>query len=92
MTTASKKRTVKQTVAQREKVYGSFAEKAEIIQELKAVMQASPNWEELPAAHKEALEMIQSKIGRVLVGDFNHADNFHDIAGYAQLVEDTIDA
>ena len=31
--------------------------------------------------------MIQHKIARVLNGDPNYPDNWHDIAGYARLVE-----
>lgn len=34
----------------------------------------------------EALDMIAHKIGRILAGDPNYADSWHDIAGYAQLV------
>ena len=31
--------------------------------------------------------MIAVKISRILTGDPSHADNWHDIAGYATLVE-----
>ena len=33
----------------------------------------------------EALEMIAHKIARILSGDADYADNWVDIAGYAQL-------
>ena len=31
--------------------------------------------------------MIASKIARIVNGDPDYADNWHDIAGYARLVE-----
>jgi len=39
---------------------------------------------------QEALDMICHKIGRILNGDPDYADNWHDIAGYAQLVADRL--
>lgn len=36
--------------------------------------------------HKEALDMIVHKIGRILNGNPNYIDSFRDIAGYAELV------
>lgn len=39
---------------------------------------------------KEALSMIFSKIARILNGDPDHIDSWHDIAGYATLVEDRL--
>ena len=50
----------------------------------------SPNWETLSDDKKEALEMTALKIGRILNGDPEYADSWHDIAGYAKLVEDTL--
>lgn len=32
-------------------------------------------------------EMIAHKIARILNGDPNYADNWHDIAGYATLID-----
>lgn len=40
---------------------------------------------------QEALDMICHKIGRILNGDPDYADSWHDIAGYAQLVADRLD-
>jgi hypothetical protein len=36
---------------------------------------------------REALDMIAHKIGRILNGDPNYADSWHDLEGYARLVE-----
>lgn len=78
------------TLKERGSRYGAFSTHAEVTQNLKSVMQCHPKWESLGAHHKEALDMIQHKIGRILNGDPDYADNWHDIIGYAKLVEDII--
>ena len=87
------KNTVSETLANRGTRYGSFDEHARITQNLKAVMKDSPNWQagSLSASQMESLEMIQHKIGRILNGDANYADSWHDIAGYAMLVESELE-
>lgn len=80
-------------LAERVRTHGSFDKQAGITQALKAVMAApGSNWGRLSSPQREALEMIQHKIGRILVGDPNHADHWTDIAGYARLVADTLRA
>ena len=70
--------------------YGSFAGSAGTAQALKSEMFESPNWSRFKADQREALQMIASKLGRLLNGDPDHFDSWHDIAGYAQLVADRI--
>lgn len=77
-----------ETLAERGNRYGDFATHAQITQDLKAVFVASPKWATLNAAMKEGLEMVAHKIGRILNGDPTYGDSWHDIAGYAKLVED----
>jgi hypothetical protein len=67
--------------------YGPFRGHAQITQLLKAAMRDSEKWWNLSNTHREALEMIAHKIGRILNGDPNYADSWRDIAGYARLVE-----
>ena len=57
---------------------------------LKKVMQAEPKWAQLAAHQKETLEMIAHKIGRILNGDPNYHDSWHDIVGYAKLTADEL--
>ena len=45
---------------------------------------------DLSPDQREALEMIAHKIARILNGDPDYADSWHDIAGYAQLVADRL--
>jgi hypothetical protein len=80
---------VDETLEERGSRYGDFDGHAEITQKLKDVMRTSPtsNWARLTPAQKEALEMAAHKIGRILNGDPDYADSWHDIAGYVRLVE-----
>ena len=84
---------VNTVLAERGKRYGEFKNHAEIAQTLKSVMQTSgnANWDQLSNDQREALEMIQHKIARILNGDPNYADNWIDIAGYATLVARRLD-
>ena len=81
---------VDKTLKQRRKTYGDFGNLSMIANNLKACMRASDGWIRLEPAHKEALDMIVHKIARIINGDPNHIDSWHDIAGYATLVEDII--
>lgn len=82
---------VNEMLAGREKRYGTFNNHADISQKLKAVMRERSGWEALAHDQREALEMIQHKIARVLNGDPTYHDNWLDIAGYATLVADRLE-
>ena len=79
---------VESTLSERGKRYGKFKDGADIMQELKSVMRSTSGWGNLSPSQREALEMIQHKVGRILNGDPNYIENFTDIAGYATLVKD----
>lgn len=79
---------LEQTLQARGQIYGEFREIANITQKLKAVMHECVNWPNLTNDKKETLEMIAHKIARILAGDPEFKDNWHDIAGYAKLAED----
>lgn len=84
--------TIDKTLAEREKTYGNYYHKAFIIQYLKGLMRSEDGWGNLDSDMQESLDMIASKIGRILVGNPNHVDNWHDISGYAQLIEQRLKA
>lgn len=97
---------VEATLAQRGSRYGDFTDHARICQDLKEVMVNSKKcmpdittqkelhyesgWDKLSPVQKQALEVIADKIARILSGDPNYDDNWHDIQGYAKLVEDRL--
>ena len=80
---------VDQTLAERGKRYGEFKEHAEVTQNFKKLLfnELSKRGKLLQADQQEALDMIFHKIGRIVNGDENFADSWHDIAGYAKLVD-----
>lgn len=79
-----------QTLNDRAKQYGSYERNALIAQSIKAAMRNSPNWIWLQPCQRESLELIATKISRILNGNNNHVDSWKDIAGYATLVEDAL--
>lgn len=91
---------ITETLQERGKRYGSFTGHARITQDLKRVIaEHTPlsrtrvgglQGDHLAADQQEALDMICHKIGRILNGDPDYADSWHDIAGYAQLVADRL--
>lgn len=83
------------TLVERGSRYGDFTDHAQIAQQLQDVMRREPvthfsraGWDRLTAVQRQALTAIADKIARILSGDPNHTDNWHDIQGYAKLAED----
>lgn len=83
---------VAQVLNERGARYGRFEDHACISQTLKAAMQQTNGWQRLSNDQREALEMIQHKVARVLNGDPTYADNWVDIAGYSTLVAQRLEA
>ncbi len=77
---------IQKTLNDRGNRYGEFKDHAHITQGLKYYMHNHPNWSKLSVYQKEALEMVQHKIGRIINGDPNYLDSWVDIIGYVQLV------
>lgn len=73
-------------ITERGSRYGKFKDGAEIMQELKSVMREVEGWHNLTPSQREALDMIQHKVGRILNGDPTYDDSWKDIAGYATLI------
>ena len=72
---------------EREKTHGDYYRVAMMAQELKDAMRRGKNWKTLDDTQRETLEMIASKIGRIMSGNPHEADHWRDIAGYAALIE-----
>ena len=83
---------IQTTLDERGKRYGDFLTHADITQDLKHTMQNhnASCWDKLQPDQMEALDMIGHKIGRILNGDPNYDDSWHDIAGYAELVAERL--
>lgn len=83
---------IDRTLQERGSQYGKFVDHASVTQSLKSAMKSSPKWEILQTDQREALEMIAHKIGRILCGNPNFHDSWHDIVGYAKLVADRLES
>lgn len=91
---------IEQTLAERGARYGDFNDHARISQALQNAMRSAATsyrgeintkeWDRLSDVQKQALTVIADKIARILSGDPNYADSWHDIAGYARLVEERL--
>lgn len=62
--------------------HGDFFTMSATVQAIKDTMHMSHNWPTLHSSQKEALELIATKIGRILTGDPGHLDHWQDGAGY----------
>lgn len=83
---------ITETLQKRGERYGRFTGHAECTQDLKQIISEHLHLRRKALAHdqQEALDMIMHKVGRIINGDPDYADSWHDIAGYAQLVADRL--
>ena len=79
------------TLQERGDRYGTFSGHAEVSQAIKKAMATGRNWDRLSADKREALEMVAHKVARILNGDPEYHDSWHDIIGYTKLVADALD-
>jgi hypothetical protein len=81
---------VNSTLSERQNTHGDFIQNAVIMQTLKDVCRNSKNWDELNPFQQEAIDLICHKLGRILAGDPDFPDHWHDICGYSKLVENIL--
>lgn len=93
---------IESTLAERGNRYGDFTDHADLAQGIQFRMQRfclkadnadgfiEPWKDHLNNVQRQALTVIADKIARILSGDPDYADNWHDIQGYAKLVEDRL--
>lgn len=82
---------VDETLSTRGSRYGEFADVANLTAELYGAMcEKMQDRDEFEPYHIEAIHMICQKLARAVCGDPMYPDNWHDIGGYAKLVENEI--
>lgn len=86
----SVEKTVDSTLSERQASYGCFEDVAFVTENIINVLKKC-NYDGMPHTHKMAMYMIASKMARLVNGDCNHLDSWHDIQGYAKLVEKIIE-
>lgn len=82
---------INDTLKERGARYGEFIDNATIAQNIKLAMRDSAQWNTMPEDMREGLDIIAGKISRLLTGDPFYKDNWHDIIGYAKLIEDRLE-
>lgn len=81
---------ISDTLTARHNTHGDFHQNAVISQEVKELFRRCPGWSTMSMIQREALDVICLKLSRILSGNSNFADHWHDIAGYATLAENEL--
>lgn len=77
--------TIEKTLKERGSNYGPYLDNASLTQDLMDCILNHPNFSELGSDHRETIHMIFHKISRIVNGDPDFIDSWHDIEGYARL-------
>jgi hypothetical protein len=78
---------IESTLNQRGERYGKFKDVAATKYALQEILRNAKNHEHMTDDQVIALDMICNKMARIVNGDPSYSDNWHDISGYATLVE-----
>lgn len=81
----NKHKNVKNLLDERDSTHGAFTDNARLSQQLKEVFRDDPGWQYLDPIHREAIDHICGKFGRIMAGKPTFDDHWDDISGYAQL-------
>lgn len=73
-------------LADRGAIYGDFENIAETAQAIKRILRAGNSYDQLSMAERESLDMIASKLSRIVNGR-HHPDNWLDVCGYSKLCD-----
>lgn len=80
---------VNQTLEKRGEVYGNFSQGIELEAEILSLIKGryyAEHADDMPEWNAVAISKIVMKLSRLAVSP-NHIDSWHDIAGYAVLIE-----
>ena len=78
---------VAETLGQRENRYGEYRNVSTTAQQLKEALRAGASWSIMEPYMQESLDLIANKLARIVNGDPFYDDSWHDVGGYAKLVE-----
>ena len=81
---------IEATLAERQAQYGDFKDVAATMERLFAELKGGASFVDLSNEQRMAMYMICSKMARIVNGDVNHLDGWHDIGGYSRLIEDSL--
>lgn len=80
------------TLDERHNRYGTYMDVAKTSQLLKLTLASAmvKNPTEISHDMRESIDMICNKLSRIVNGDPNYDDSWHDIAGYATLITERL--
>lgn len=73
---------------EREATHGPWPQQALLARQFHQLAASAPRADAMNAQQREAIDMILTKVSRILCGDPSHVDHWNDIAGYALLARD----
>lgn len=76
-----------ETLQDRGGTHGVYRTQSNCTENIACIIRHSNNYIDMPTYVRHALEMVSVKLGRICSGDWAYPDHWHDIAGYASLVE-----
>jgi len=82
--------TTEPPIDERHETHGDYTNTAQVSQHLKTTMRNARNWNRLSCDKKESLDLIMTKVGRIMSGEPNEPDHWLDIEGYAKLARERL--
>jgi NTP pyrophosphatase (non-canonical NTP hydrolase) len=77
-------------LSERARTHGRFSGVAGCTQQLKEIMRGCPSWGRMSPSQREGAEMVAHKLCRILNGNPDHLDHWHDLGGYSVRVAEEI--
>ena len=74
----------------RHETHGDYTNTAQVSQHLKNTIRNARNWNRLSCDKKESLDLIMTKISRIMSGEPNEPDHWLDLEGYARLARERL--
>lgn len=81
---------IQDTLKERGSRYGDFSDNARVTEQLLSALESAPSWEKAGPLQRQGAYMICHKLSRAFCGDPSYVDNWHDISGFATLVEERL--
>lgn len=76
------------TLQDRGKEYGDYTHMAQVAQSIKMAMRIGAHFHHMGFAQQESLDLIATKIARLVCGNPMNPDSWLDIEGYAKLARE----
>ena len=81
---------INNTLNERGERYGKFKDVASTTYALQEILRDAKSYKHMSYDQVIALDMICNKMARIVNGDPNYIANWHDIAGYSTLIENSL--